>query len=277
MLRSRHLMLLGLALGPLAVLAGQDPAVTGAQPALTPVDSVVNLLAGSRRAKISRAQLEATLAEIEQALGSSGYSGALKSARQAEAELIRRRLEEGDLFPGDVLAIQVLGDPQMTNNYTVTPRRTIVVPGIPNEIPVTGMLRSEIEDYLARVVAQYVRNPTVWVEPLMRISIFGAVNRPGFLIVPASMPLPDIVMQFAGGPTGNVDPERSKVTRGDKEVLPGAAIEEAIREARSIDALNLQSGDRIELGAKPARNFLGRALGILGGAASLTFLIVRIF
>lgn len=269
-------MLLGLALAPGAVIPAQEPVPPGA-PVLTPVDSVVNLLAGSRRAKITRAQLQASLAEIEQALASSGYSGALKAARQAEADLIRRRLEEGDLFPGDVIAVQVLGDPQMTNSYAVSPRRTILLPGIPEEVSMTGLLRSEVEDYLARVVAQYVRNPTVWAEPLLRISIFGAVGRPGFFVVPSSMPLPDIIMQFAGGPARNADPERSKVFRGDKEVLPGAAVEEAIREARSIDALNLQSGDRIEMGAAPARNFLGRALGILGGAASLTFLIVRIF
>lgn len=273
----RQLLLAGLLLAPWAPAWGQQPLPAAGSATLSPVDSVVTLLAGSRRAKITRTQLEASLAQIEAALGSSGYSGALKSVREAEAELIRRRLQEGDLFPGDVIAMQVLGDPQMTNNYTVTPRRTLLIPGIPDEISVTGLLRSEIEDYLARVVAQYVRNPSVWVEPLMRISIFGAVNRPGFLIVPASMPLPDIIMQFAGGPSGNVDPERSKVTRGDREVLPGEAIEEAIREARSIDALNLQSGDRIEMGARPARNFLGRALGVLGGAASLTFLLVRIF
>lgn len=276
MSRFRALLLLGLLAGPTQVSA-QQPVPAAGGGALAPVDSVVNLLAGSRRAKISRAQLEASLAQIEAALASTGYSGALKAVREAEAELIRRRLEEGDLFPGDVIAVQVLGDPQMTNNYVVTPRRTILIPGIPEEVAVTGLLRSEIEDYLARVIAQYVRNPSVWVEPLMRVSIFGAVNRPGFHVVPASMPLPDLIMQFAGGPAGNIDPERSKVTRGDREVLPGAAIEEAIREARSIDALNLQSGDRIELGAKPSGSFLGRALGVLGGAASLTFLLVRIF
>lgn len=274
--RLRHLLIIGLLLGPTAALPGQQPGSPGTG-SLTPVDSVINLLAGSRRAKTSRAQLEATLAQIEAALGSSGYSGALKSVRQAEADLIRRRLDDGDLFPGDVIALQVLGDPQMTNSYIVTPRRTLLIPGIPDEVSVAGLLRSEIEDFLTRVIGQYVRNPTVWAEPLLRVSIFGAVGRPGFFVVPASMPLPDIIMSFAGGPARNADPERSKVFRGDKEVLPGAAVEEAIREARSIDALNLQSGDRIEMGAAPNSNFLGRALGILGGAASLTFLIVRIF
>lgn len=266
--------MLGLVLLGVVPLPAQQPVT---QPPMPPVDSLQTMLAGSRRAKISRAQLEATLAEIEAALASSGYSGALKSAREAEAELIRRRLQDGDLFPGDVIALQVMGDPQMSQTYSVTPRRSLLIPGIPEEVPLTGLLRSEVEDYLTRVVSQYVRNPRVWAEPLLRISIFGAVGRPGYFIVPSSMPLPDIIMQYAMGPSANADPERGGVFRGDREVLPGAAIEEAVREARSIDALNLQSGDRIEYGSRPSQSFLGRAVAVLGGAASLTFLLVRIF
>lgn len=257
-----------------APLPAQQPVTTQALP---PVDSLQMMLSGSRRAKISRAQLEASLAEIEAALASSGYSGALKVAREAEAQQIRRRLEEGDLYPGDVIALQVFGDPQMSNTYGVTPRRTIRIPGIPDEVPLTGLLRSEVEEYLQGVVSQYVRSPTVWAEPLLRVAIFGAVVRPGYFIVPSSLPLPDIIMQYANGPAPNADPSRGGIYRGEREVIPGEAIEEAIREARSIDALNLQSGDRIEYGARPSQGFLGRAVAIVGGAASLAWLLVRIF
>lgn len=267
--------ILGLALLAVApTVSAQVPVATGGT---TSVDSLLTMLSGSRRAKITRAQLETSLAEITRQLQSSAYSGALRDARQAEADLIRKRLDDGDLYPGDVIAVQVLGDPQMTQSYTVTPRRTIQIPGIPDEVPVSGVLRSEIEDHLNTVIAKYVRNPTVWAEPLLRVSVFGAVGRPGYFIVPASMPLPDIIMQFAGGPAANADPKRGAIFRGDKEVVPGAAVDEAIREARSIDALNLQSGDRIEMGAKPARGFLGRAVAVLGGAASLTYILIRIF
>ncbi len=268
-------LILGLGLLVVApVAAAQNPVTTGGT---TSVDSLLTMLSGSRRAKITRAQLETSLAEINRALESSAYSGALRQARQAEADLIRKRLDDGDLYPGDVIAVQVLGDPQMTQSYTVTPRRTLQIPGIPDEIDVSGLLRSEIEDYLNTVIAKYVRNPTVWAEPLLRVTVFGAVGRPGYFIVPASMPLPDIIMNFAGGPAPNADPKRGGVFRGDKEVLPGAAVDEAIREARSIDALNLQSGDRIEMGAKPTRSFLGKAFAVLGGAASLTYILIRIF
>ena len=53
-------------------------------PASPPVqigaDSLLSMLSGSQRAKTTRADLEASLREIEEVLGSSGYSAALKSA-----------------------------------------------------------------------------------------------------------------------------------------------------------------------------------------------------
>jgi hypothetical protein len=242
------------------------------------VDSLMNMLSGSRRAKISRADLEASRAEIRQTLDNSGYSGALREARRAELEQIERRLTDGDFHPGDVVALQVTGDPRMTNNYIVSPRRSLLVPGIPGEVSLVGLLRSEVEAHLDSVISRYVRNPTVWAEPLLRIQIFGAVARPGYHIVPVSMPLPDLIMQYAGGPQANADPERGAVYRADEKILPGAALEEAIREARTVDALNLQSGDRIEYGARPTGgSFLSRAFGFIGGAASLAFLITRVF
>ncbi len=255
-------------------MAAQTPVAAGGT---TSVDTLLSMLGGSRRAKITRPQLEASLAEIETALRSSAYSGALREARQAEADLIRKRLDEGDLYPGDVIAVQVLGDMQMTRAYTVTPRRTLQIPGISEEVPVTGLLRSEIEDYLGTVVAKYVRNPRVWAEPLLRIALFGAVRAPGYYNVPASMPLPDIVMSYGGGPLANADPKRGAIYRGDREIVPGIAVEEAIREARAIDALNLQSGDRFEMGAKPSQKLLGRVLAGVGAAASFTWLVIRIF
>jgi len=272
----RPSLLLGLTLCAGGVAAAQQ-GVTGAPPPGNSVDSMMAMLAGSRRAKISRAELEATRAQIEATLANSGYSGALRGARRAELELIERRLREGDFFPGDVIVLQVTGDSRMSNRYTVSPRRSLLIPGVPGEVSLSGLLRGEVEAHLDSVISRYVRNPTVWAEPLLRVQIFGAVGSPGYHLVPVSLPLPDIIMSFAGGPSANADPKRGAVFRAEEQVLPGAALEEAIREARSLDALNLQSGDRIEYGARPTGgSFLTRALGFIGGAASLAYVITRV-
>src|SRR5690606_3444822 len=107
---------LGLALVATAHVSAQQ-GVTGSQAALGSVDSLMMMLSGSRRAKISRADLERSRDEIRQTLDNSGYSGALRDARRAELTQIERRLTDGDFYAGDVIALQVTGDPRMTNNY----------------------------------------------------------------------------------------------------------------------------------------------------------------
>ncbi len=261
-----------LALAPVALAAQVRPAPSG----IVGADSMLQMLSGAPGEKTTRAELEAALLEIQQVIESSGYSAALKGARQAEAALIRRRLAEGDIFPGDVILLQVSGDPRMNGVYGVTPKRTIMVPGA-GELPVGGLLRSELEAHLTTEVAKFVRNPTVRAEPLLRLQVSGAVNKPGFFTVPSSMPIPDLLMQFAGGPAANADVGRSTVIRGGEVVLPGAAVDEAIREARSVDALNLLAGDELRVGTRPSSGTLGRVLAGVGSVASLVWIFSQVF
>jgi len=255
------------------------PVVSAQVPAAPPVqigaDSLLSMLSGSQRAKTTRADLETSLREIEAVLGSSGYSSALKSSRRAEAEMIRQRLAEGDVFAGDVLLVQVSGDPRMNGAHPVTPRRTVLVPGA-GEISVANLLRSELEAHLTTELGRFVRNPTVRAEALLRLQISGSVARPGFFTVPASMPLPDVLMQFAGGPTGTTDLRRSSIRRGGDVVLPGLGVETAIREARSVDALNLQAGDELRLEQRPAGGGVTRALAVVGSLTSVVWLLAQV-
>lgn len=252
------------------------PAQTPANP---PVqigpDSLLSMLGGSQRAKTTRADLEASLREIEEVLGSSGYSAALKSSRRAEAEMIRQRLAQGDVFAGDVLLVQVSGDPRMNGAHPVTPKRTVLIPGA-GEISVANLLRSEIEAHLTTELGRFVRNPTVRAEALLRLQVSGAVGRPGFFTVPASMPLPDVLMQFAGGPTGNTDLSRSTIRRGGEVILPGLGVETAVREAKSVDALNLQAGDELRLEQRPAGGSITRGLAIVGSLTSVAWLLSQV-
>lgn len=268
-----------LALLSVATLFGVAPALSAQDappPAAFGPDSLLRMLSGTQRTKTTRADLEASLREIDEILASKGYSAALKASRRAEADLIRRRLGEGDIFPGDVILLQVSGDPRMTGVYGVTPKRTIQVPGA-GELTVANLLRSELEPHLATELAKYVRNPTVRAEPLLRLQISGSVNRPGFYTVPSSIPIPDVLMQFAGGPSPAADLQRSTVRRGGDVVLPGAALDEAAREARSLDALNLKAGDELRIESRPSGSGVGRALAVLGSLGSIGFLLVQVF
>ena len=112
----------------LLLLALALPSGVGSAQESTP-DTLFMRLSASQRAQVTRAELEASLRQIDEVLNSSGYSEALKTQKRAEADVIRRRLAEGDLRPGDVIILAVHGFPELSGPMTVTSDRTIIPPG----------------------------------------------------------------------------------------------------------------------------------------------------
>jgi hypothetical protein len=258
------------------ILAAALPLAAQDQTAAGP-DSLFVRLSSSQRAMVTRAELEQSLREIETILASDGYSPVLKQQKQLEAETIRRRLTEGDIRPGDVISLAVAGYPGLSSEaFVVTTDRTIVPPDA-GPIKVGGLLRSEVEDYLRQEMKKYVRDPLVRAEANIRIAMFGGVNRQGFFIVPASALLTDVIMSptAGSGPSQNQKLEDSRIMRGDVVILDAAGFTAALRDAKSLDQLNLQAGDEIRIGER--RTGRTPILAYIGAVSSITFLLVRIF
>ncbi|HET9065621.1 MAG TPA: polysaccharide biosynthesis/export family protein [Gemmatimonadales bacterium] len=259
-----------LTLGTLLALVGP----LGAQ--VNDPDSLFIRLSSSQRAMVTRAELQQSLKELEVVLASDGYSPVIKEQKAREAATIRRRLAEGDIRPGDVITLAVAGSEGLSGQFTVTTDRTIV-PADAGPISVAGLLRSEVEDYLRKEMQKYIRDPLVRAEANIRIAMFGGINRQGYFIVPASALLTDVIMspQAGAGPSGNQKIEDSQILRGDVVILDQEGFKLAIREAKSLDQLNLQAGDEIRIGQK--RSGRTPILAYIGAASSLTFIILRIF
>jgi hypothetical protein len=261
-------LMIGLAVALVAApLTAQDTAAP---------DSLFLRLSSSQRAQVSRAELEASLRQIESVLASSGYSDALKSQKEAEAAVIRRRLAEGDIRPGDVITLAVSGHADLSGEFVVTTERTITPPGA-GPIPVGNLLRSEVEDYLRQQMRRFVREPLVRADAMIRISMFGGVQRQGFFVVPASALLTDVIMspQAGGGPAQNQQLEKSEIRRDDRVIVDSEQFTAALRGANSLDQLNLQAGDEIRVGQRRT----GRLpiLVAISTLSSVTYLLFRIF
>lgn len=256
-------LLAGTALSGPSLLAQTDPAAT---------------VVSAQRSMVTRAELQAALQVIDQQLASSGYSSALRDAKRAEAEAIRERLAEGDLRVGDLVAIELVGD-QVTGikgAFPVTPTRTLSLPG-GVEISVRGVLRSEMQDHVTQQLKKYVRDPVVKVMTSIRISMFGGIGKPGIYSVPADQLLGDALMTSGGGIANNVKFEKSQIKRGEKVVVDGAEFQAAIRGGRTLDQLNLQAGDEINVAVKPVGGTALRILGAIGSMGSLVYLGTQIF
>jgi protein involved in polysaccharide export with SLBB domain len=237
----RTFILLSLLLLPAGSAAGQAP------PTL------------DRRPQATRAQLDSTLAEIDKIIASPAYSDELKRQKQMEAAVIRERLLEGDFQVGDQLnislsvPIQPNGQPLNNVVFTVGPNQMLQLPDIP-EIPLRGVLRSEIKDYLTERLQRLFKDQTVQVVPTIRLTILGGIPQPGFYQLPADMPLPDAIMK-AGGPTQNSELEHTVIKRGQEELWGEEEVAAAITAGTTLDQLNLRAGDELVVGQKSNTNW----------------------
>lgn len=211
-------------------------------------------------------RVEATRQDLQALLTNSKLSA-------EERQAVEVRLRDGDFLPGDRIRLVVLGDTALTDTFTVRPGRMLQLPNIP-DISLQGVLRSEFPTYLKGKLLQYLRDPQVTATPLIRLAVLGAVNRPGFYVVPATTLASDVVMA-AGGPAGQADIAKAIVRRGPVPVIDSKQMRQAFADGVSIDQLNLHSGDEFVIGEKSggvkgALQTAGLISGILLGIFALT-------
>lgn len=229
-----------------------------------------------RGAELSRAELQELLDRLETAASSPGYSGRLRATAAAEAAVVRTRLEEGDYQIGDRVVLWVKNEPQMSDTLSVQPGRVLDVPTI-GEIPLAGVLRSELTDYLEEELRRYVRDPEVQASSLVRIAVLGQVGQQGFYTMPASVLVEEALM-LAGGPGQRANLDEAEVIRGDRVIWSGDALQEAIIEGRTLDQLSLRAGDRIVVPERRAGFFEGGILRtLLITLPPVVYALTRIF
>lgn len=201
----------------------------------------------------------------------------LKSGKVSddEATVIRDRLKNGDFAPGDRIVIHVAQEQTLNDTFPVRTGRVLILPNL-DEISMAGVLRSEAQTYLTAQIAKYVKDPTVIVDPLIRVSILGAVARPGFYTVRADMLASEVIMA-GGGPSGDANLRKTVIRRNGNVVRDQKELEVAFNRGVSLDALNLQAGDEIYVGEKAnARNTIAYVAAI-SGAILAVVAIARLF
>src|SRR5678816_1962660 len=203
-------------------------------------------VAENRSAQATRAQIEQALASAQQILSSPGYSGRIKDAKRREIVLLKSRLEDGDLQPGDQVAIQVTGEQTLTGSFIVSPTRTISMPGL-EDLSLRRVLRSEMQDAITAHLRKYIKDPTVHVTTTIRISFLGGVGKPGYYQVASELIVGDAIMA-AGGPGGGVDPANTTIERAGVVIMPKEAFRQALIDGKTLDQLNLRAGDEFLIG-----------------------------
>jgi polysaccharide export outer membrane protein len=184
-------------------------------------------------------------------LSAQGSLGATRQALEAraahadarEAAAIRTRLVRGDFRVGDRILLLVDGEAALSDTFSVGLGGQLTLPLI-GAVSLEGVLRSELQDYLTRRLAQNLRDPEVRTRAFVRLSVQGAVAHPGYFGVPADALLSDALMA-AGGTTPEANVARLRIERDGKPVWEGRALQQAIAEGRTLDGAGLVAGDQV--------------------------------
>jgi len=198
--------------------------------------------------QLSRDTLEKLLSSYEATAESPIYSRQLKDRARREAQLIRERLQTGDIQVGDKVFLVVERQPDLSDTFAVVSGRRIVLPEI-GAVPLEGVLRSELQQYMLQYLSKYIVNPTVHANSLVRLELSGNIGRAGFYDVPSDMQLSDVLM-LAGGPGGNAALDHLSVRRANDRIWDGDALRTAMVEGSTVDQLSLRAGDVIEVPPK---------------------------
>jgi len=249
-------------------------ALVGIANSAGPIAAQVPLMVDPGSSERSREDLEALLQYYEDALLSPAYSEEVKASLSVDAARVRARLRDGDFKLGDRIVLSVQGEPNIPDTLAIEagPKVTLELFG---EIPLAGVLRSEVEDRIREALSAFLRDPVVTAQGLMRVSVQGAVGAPGFYVVPGDMLLSEAIM-VAGGPTQNSALDDLRIERGVETLMEGADIQEALRAGLSLDQLNMQAGDQVLLPAETPGGIWTRIGVIAGLATTITFLIVNV-
>jgi protein involved in polysaccharide export with SLBB domain len=219
-----------------------------------------------RRAIASRQELDELAARAEAGAASSASPQRSEELQRYATEL-RLRLREGDFLPGDQVTLAVHGDTTLSGTYTVQPSRMLVVSKLP-PIPLHGVLRSELQPYLATRLRPFMKDTLMHGTALVRLGVLGEVARPGYYRVPFDVTLGDALM-VAGGPTVRADVTRSTIRRGTATIMTSSAVREAMMRGARLGDLDVDAGDELIVEPPRERNwsiiaqFAGVATGVV--------------
>jgi protein involved in polysaccharide export with SLBB domain len=259
---------------PILLVMLSVPALAGAQQAPVEWDPA--------RLHVTRAELTDLLERLDAAAASTGYSGGLRQDARRSAERVRARLENGDFYVGDRIALNIEGLSPTAAGQLPIPDTLIVENGpainVPNigRIPLRGVLRSELQEHLQNEISRYIRNPTVRASSMIRISILGNVGNQGFHVFPSDMLLSEAIMQV-GGPGQRTDWDDVTIQRANERLYGPDQVEEALRIGRSLDQLGLQAGDVIDVPVDEPSRIWPTVFRWSAIIVSTTLLGVRIF
>lgn len=130
---------------------------------------------------------------------------------------------ELSLERGDVVRVAVWREPDLSGEFPVDEHGRLTLPLL-GPVVVAGRPWQAVQDSLLGIYAAQLRNPSVTLTPLRRVSVLGEVMRPSQYLVDPTTSLAGVVA-MAGGATPIGDLHRVRVIRDGQTIVRSASIE----------------------------------------------------
>jgi protein involved in polysaccharide export with SLBB domain len=157
------------------------------------------------------------------------------------------------LYPGDLVRLKIWREPDLSGDFSVDEHGLVVFPKI-GQVHVTDITTDSLRRMLVGTYSQYLRDPSIEVTMLRRVTVLGSVKNPGLYPVDPTMTISD-VLALAGGADPNGNQDKLELIRGGKR--------QPVRftERTEISEAAIRSGDELYL---PERSWISRNGYIVG-------------
>jgi protein involved in polysaccharide export with SLBB domain len=161
------------------------------------------------------------------------------------------------LRPGDIVRLRVWREEDFSGDFPVDRAGRVVLPRL-GALDVTGVSTAALYDRIITGLSRYLRNPSIDVVFLKRITIHGAVTNAGLYPVDPTMTVLDALAMAGGaGPEGRLD--RIQLIRD------GDVIATVPTTGVRLDELRIRSGDQLFV---PEQTWLRRNTGLVATIVS---------
>ncbi len=180
--------------------------------------------------------------------------------------------------PGDAVRIQIwelYQDEERTlplsGDYPINSEGFIILPII-GEVRVKGVTAYELMQTLQEKFTQYLRNPYIYVRPLIRVTMQGAFNKSGVYYADPASSLWNLVA-LADGPAADADLKRMRVERTGQVVMKD--LLHSYEKGYSLEEIGIETGDQIITPGRGGFNF-GFMITLVNLFTSLALLYLRL-
>lgn len=141
------------------------------------------------------------------------------------------------LRPGDAIRVEIWREKDLSGEFPVATDGTVTLPLLGRQ----RLVDIPLEQIRDTLIAQYrvtLRNPSIDVTPIRRVSVLGEVQKPGLYGADPTLSLAGVVA-LAGGatPTGNLN--RIRIVRD------GQVLREKVGAGETLTGADIRSGDQI--------------------------------